>query len=79
MHPYKKVILSPEHVDDLLIVIFTESQRKLDCVPKELIIDLDTTDDPLHGEQEGRFLFLSLSFQLSSTSAMFYEFYGMNR
>ena len=55
LHPYKKVILSPERVDDLLLELFCESQRKLDCAPKELIIDLDATDDPLHGEQEGRF------------------------
>ena len=55
LHPYKKVILCPERVDDLLLELFCESQRKLDCAPKELIIDLDATDDPLHGEQEGRF------------------------
>jgi len=24
-------------------------------VPKQIILDLDATDDPLHGDQEGRF------------------------
>ena len=36
----------------LLVDVFLESQRK---PPREIWLDLDATDDPLHGHQEGRF------------------------
>src|SRR5258708_12365851 len=32
--------------------VFLEAQRE---APQEIILDLDATDDPLHGKQEGRF------------------------
>ena len=32
--------------------LFREAYR---TPPKEIILDLDATDDPLHGHQEGRF------------------------
>ena len=31
------------------------SSRRTDGRPKQIILDLDATDDPLHGQQEGRF------------------------
>src|SRR6267378_2942143 len=43
---YKKIVLDHGAVDRL------EAHRE---EPKEIILDLDATDDPLHGEQEGRF------------------------
>jgi hypothetical protein len=49
---YKKIICDQEKVRDLLIDLFLESYRK---EPKEIIIDIDATNDPVHGEQEGRF------------------------
>lgn len=49
---YKKVILSPESVDDLLVDVFLEAHPK---IPEEIILDVDATDDPLHGNQEGKF------------------------
>ena len=32
--------------------VFLDSRDK---APREIVIDLDATDDPLHGHQEGRF------------------------
>ena len=36
----------------LLVELFIES---FDAPPDELVLDFDATDDPIHGEQEGRF------------------------
>ena len=39
-------------IEGLLVDLFLEAHR---TPPKEIILDLDATDDPLHGHQEGRF------------------------
>ena len=49
---YCKISLDPEAVDELLIDLFLETH---DEPPAEVILDLDATDDPIHGKQEGRF------------------------
>ena len=49
---YKKIAADPDALDRLLVDVFLESQRK---PPREIWLDLDATDDPLHGHQEGRF------------------------
>jgi hypothetical protein len=49
---YKKIVLDHGAVDRLLVDLFLEAHRE---APKEIILDLDATDDPLHGKQEGRF------------------------
>ena len=49
---YKKIVLDHGAVDRLLVDIFLQTHRE---EPQEIILDLDATDDPLHGEQEGRF------------------------
>jgi hypothetical protein len=49
---YKKITLRPEAVDELLVKIFIESHQQ---APEQIILDVDTTDLPLHGRQEGRF------------------------
>src|SRR6201984_152146 len=49
---YKKIVLDHRAVDRLLVQIFLEAHRE---APQEIILDLDATDDPLHGKQEGRF------------------------
>jgi hypothetical protein len=49
---YKKIVLDHGAVDRLLVDIFLQAHRE---EPKEIILDLDATDDPLHGQQEGRF------------------------
>lgn len=49
---YKKIALDHGAVDRLLVDIFLQAHRE---APQEIILDLDATDDPLHGQQEGRF------------------------
>lgn len=49
---YKKIELDFDAVDHVLVETFIRSHR---TPPKEIILDLDATDDPLHGNQEGRF------------------------
>jgi len=48
----KKITFWKEAFDELLVKVFIESQAK---APAEIILDVDTTDLPLHGKQEGRF------------------------
>jgi hypothetical protein len=50
--PYKKVSYCRERMDELLVQLFIESQAG---APEEIVLDLDVTDLPLHGRQEGRF------------------------
>ena len=49
---YKKIIMKPEEIDRLFVDIFLQAHVE---VPKQIILDVDATDDPLHGNQEGRF------------------------
>jgi hypothetical protein len=49
---YHKISYSAEAIDALLVDIFLEAQPG---TPRELVLDLDVTDTPLHGQQEGRF------------------------
>lgn len=49
---YKKIAADPVAFDRLLVDLFVESYEK---PPREIWLDLDATDDPLHGRQEGRF------------------------
>jgi hypothetical protein len=49
---YKKIVMNPEAVDQLLVKVFLESYAE---APAEIVLDLDATDDPLYGKQEGRF------------------------
>ncbi len=49
---YHKIGHDPDAIEGLLVELFLEAHR---TPPQELILDLDATDDPLHGHQEGRF------------------------
>jgi hypothetical protein len=49
---YHKVSHNPVAIKNLLIDVFLESRAR---PPRQIVLDLDATDDPLHGEQEGRF------------------------
>jgi len=49
---YKKITFWKQGVDELLVDVFLESY---DTPPAEIVLDVDTTDLPLHGKQEGRF------------------------
>jgi hypothetical protein len=49
---YKKITFWKEALDELLVKVFLESHEE---VPSQIVLDVDTTDLPLHGKQEGRF------------------------
>jgi hypothetical protein len=49
---YKKITFWKEGMDELLVQVFLESHRS---APEQIVLDVDTTDLPLHGKQEGRF------------------------
>ncbi len=49
---YKRISADPAALDRLLVDLFLASYEK---APREIWLDLDATDDPLHGHQEGRF------------------------
>ena len=51
-HRYKKVVANPVGMDALLVDVFLDAHRR---APERIWLDLDATDDPLHGHQEGRF------------------------
>jgi hypothetical protein len=49
---YKKIVVNGAAVDRLLVEVFLQAHEQ---PPERLVLDLDATDDPLHGRQEGRF------------------------
>jgi len=49
---YKKIVLDHGAVDRLLVDLFLQAHEQ---APEQIILDLDATDDPLYGQQEGRF------------------------
>jgi len=49
---YKKITFWKDAVDELLVQVFLESHQK---APAQIVVDVDTTDLPLHGKQESRF------------------------
>jgi hypothetical protein len=49
---YQKIVADPHAIERLFVDLFVQAQR---TPPAEIILDLDATDDPLHGHQEGRF------------------------
>jgi hypothetical protein len=49
---YKKIVMNPEAIDRLMVDHFVDAHER---APVQIILDLDATDDPIHGHQEGRF------------------------
>ena len=49
---YRMIVADPAGMDALLIEVFLEAHRE---PTEEVILDVDATDDPLHGQQQGRF------------------------
>jgi hypothetical protein len=49
---YKKITFWRDAVDDLLVDLFLEAHT---TAPEQIVLDIDTTDFAIHGEQEGRF------------------------
>ncbi len=49
---YHKVSHDPQAIEALFVTLFLEAHPQ---APDQIILDLDATDDPIHGDQEGRF------------------------
>jgi Transposase DDE domain group 1 len=49
---YHKIAHDRAAIEGLFVGLFIEAHKQ---PPEEIILDLDATDDPLHGHQEGRF------------------------
>ena len=49
---YHKISHEAAAIEALFVTLFVETQRR---PPAQIVLDLDATDDPLHGRQEGRF------------------------
>ena len=48
----KRIAAETERLDALLVELFLDSHAE---APQEIVLDVDATDDPLSGRQEGRF------------------------
>ena len=49
---YHKISYRAAAIEALFVSLFIEAHRR---PPSQIVLDLDATDDPLHGDQEGRF------------------------
>ena len=49
---YHKIDYDAPSLEALFVDIFLDGHKR---APKEIVLDLDATDDTIHGEQEGRF------------------------
>jgi len=49
---YRRIAVDPEAVDRFFVDVFLDGQQE---PPERIVLDLDATDFPLHGTQEGRF------------------------
>ncbi|AZV19402.1 IS1380 family transposase [Mesorhizobium sp. M7A.F.Ce.TU.012.03.2.1] len=49
---YHKISHDPAAIEALFVELFVGAHA---TAPEEIVLDLDATDDPLHGNQEGRF------------------------
>jgi hypothetical protein len=49
---YHKIVARPEAIERLFVDLFLQAHA---TPATEIVLDLDATDDPLHGHQEGRF------------------------
>lgn len=49
---YKKIVADRQAVQRLFTEVFLQSHQR---PPRRIVLDLDATDDPIHGHQSGRF------------------------
>jgi hypothetical protein len=49
---YKKIVCATHAVEDLFVELFLQAYP---VAPDRIVLDLDATDDPIHGHQLGRF------------------------
>ncbi|MCE2494692.1 MAG: IS1380 family transposase [Alphaproteobacteria bacterium] len=52
VHRYRRVGHDAAAIEALFVDLFLDAHER---APERLVLDLDATDDPLHGRQEGRF------------------------
>ncbi len=55
---YHKIAHDPAAIEALFVTLFLDAHDRASTraqPPRQIVLDLDATDDPLHGEQEGRF------------------------
>jgi hypothetical protein len=50
--PYHKIGHDPQAIENAFVALFVDAHSH---PPAQIVLDLDATDDPLHGHQEGRF------------------------
>jgi hypothetical protein len=50
---YKKITCNVRDVDDLLVDLFLQAHQQQ---PERIVLDLDATDDPIHGHELGRYI-----------------------
>jgi len=49
---YKKIVGHQSAIESLFVDLFLQAHKQ---PPKQIVLDLDATDDPIHGDQLGRF------------------------
>jgi len=49
---YKRIEPLPERIEETFVTVFLQAHRE---IPHRIVLDLDSTDDRIHGAQEGRF------------------------
>jgi Transposase DDE domain group 1 len=49
---YKKIAVKEEAVEEFFLEVFLQAHPQ---APEMIVLDADASDDPIHGEQEGRF------------------------
>jgi len=49
---YHKIAHDPSAIEELFVELFVDAHA---AAPERIVLDLDATDDPIHGAQEGRF------------------------
>ncbi|AHI26343.1 putative transposase for insertion sequence NGRIS-20d [Komagataeibacter xylinus E25] len=49
---YHRIAHDPAAIEALFVDVFLDTHR---AAPGQIVLDLDATDDPIHGHQEGRF------------------------
>ena len=49
---YHKIGHDGPTIETLFVDLFLDAHQR---APRQIVLDLDATDDPLHGDQEGRF------------------------
>ena len=49
---YKKIVAHGDQIDDLMVEVCIQAQP---LAPKEVVLDVDATDDLIYGNQQGRF------------------------